>query len=252
MNREFPWYDSVWLTHYMLAKDIIRKVKPAKLKEFIQAMEPLRTKPFFQVQQYDRIFSDADMARIRQLIRNLPKHVDHAEANLFGRYIARNLPLLVELQQALVPLVSKGAGEEVELSYNFLSLYTKLGVCPVHMDAPEAKYTLDVCIDQSTPWPIHFSQPQPWPETYRARSENWEKEIKQANRFTPYTLTPGKAVLFSGSSQWHYRDPIGSSGEHFCHLVFFHFVPKGTRERAFARNWPRLFDVPELSQLFSR
>ena len=33
-------------------------------------------------------------------------------------------------------------------AYNFLSLYTQLDICEPHMDAPKAKWTLNVCIEQ--------------------------------------------------------------------------------------------------------
>ena len=31
------------------------------------------------------------------------------------------------------------------------------------MDAPDAKWTLDLCNEQSDAWPIHFSRIMPWP-----------------------------------------------------------------------------------------
>lgn len=55
--------------------------------------------------------------------------------------------------------MSEAADEAVEAGYNaFLSLYDRLGVCPVHLDSPEAKWTLDLYIDQSVCWPIQVSQ----------------------------------------------------------------------------------------------
>jgi hypothetical protein len=62
------------------------------------------------------------------------------------------------MQRELVARVSDLVGEEVEPSYNFLSLYTRMGIFEPHLDAPSAKWTLDICIDQSEPWPIYFSQ----------------------------------------------------------------------------------------------
>ena len=145
-------------------------------------------------------------------------------------------------------------GEPVEASYNFLSLYTSRGECAVHMDAPEAKYTLDLCVDQGAPWPIYFSKVQPWPEplTEVWRNVEWENNIKRSSvqEFIPYSLEPGQAVIFSGSSQWHYRNPIPVTGEkRFCTLLFFHFIPKGTAELIKPGNWARLFGIPELKVL---
>jgi hypothetical protein len=53
--------------------------------------------------------------------------------------------------------------------------------------------------------------------------------------------------VFSGSSQWHYRDAIPDApGRKFSELLFFQFVPKGSAELLRPENWARLFGVPEL------
>jgi hypothetical protein len=168
--------------------------------------------------------------------------------------VVHDHPFFTELQQRATPWVSELVGEPVEARYNFLSLYTSKGVCAVHLDAPEAKWTLDLCIDQAAPWPIYFSDVQPWPDSVAEawRNEGWENNIKQTRslKFSSYTLQPGQAVIFSGSGQWHYRDPMpAAGGKQFCTLLFFHFIPKGTAELIRPKNWARLFVIPELSGL---
>src|SRR5207244_3336916 len=125
---------------------------------------------------------------------------------------------------------------------------------PVHLDAPAAKWTLDLCVDQSTPWPIYFSQVCPWPESDGEAwsDEDWQDKVKQSAslKFTAYTLKPGQAVVFSGSSQWHYRDRLPDAAiHHFCTLLFLHFIPRGTAELVQSKNWARLFGIPDLSQV---
>ncbi len=172
---------------------------------------------------------------------------------MFGRFVVHNHPYFTELQRRTVPLMSEVAGEEVEASYNFLSLYGGLGVCPPHLDAPSAKWTLDLCLNQSGPWPIYVSQVEPWPQSGAASwpEVGWEQAIKQspALLFTPHTLHPGEAAVFSGSSQWHYRDAIPETGKRqFCDLLFFHFIPAGSAELVKPQNWARLFGIPELNE----
>lgn len=85
----------------------------------------------------------------------------------------------------------------------------------------------------------------------RGADVGWEQAIKQspALHFTPYTLRPGEAAVFSGSSQWHYRDAIPESGSRqFCDLLFFHFIPKGSAELVKPQNWARIFGIPGLCQ----
>jgi hypothetical protein len=190
------------------------------------------------------------MEDIRQAIRGLQMtQLELHEVHRFGRFIVHDHPLITELQQSIIGLVSEAAGEQVEPGYNFLSLYTKSGVCPVHMDSPEAKWTLDLCVRQDAPWPIHLSQVVDWPEPSQYSGDDWETLIKHSpgHRFSSYSLEPGNAILFSGSSQWHYRDPHPGGEDQSCDLVFFHFVPEGMRSTIDPTNWPRLFGIPELA-----
>ena len=148
-----------------------------------------------------------------------------------------------------MPQVSAWVGEVVEPSYNFLSLYNNLGVCKPHMDAPSAKWTVDYCISQSEPWPIHFSQIVPWPEDWQDTGDDWADRIKRdpQHQFCTQVLQEGQAVVFGGSSQWHYRDRIArSQRNNFCTLAFFHFVPKGLRPLINPATWPELFGIAEL------
>jgi hypothetical protein len=253
MDNPYPWYDSSWLADYTQAKSLIERVRPEALPEFAKTFEVLRTRPDFEVKEFSRVFSNAALEDIRQAVRQLrATQLELHELHNFHRFIVHNHPLISKLHESVIGLASEAAGEPVEPCYNFLSLYTKLGVCPVHMDAPDAKWTLDLCIRQSEPWPIHLSQVVPWPEPSDYEGDNWQDLIKQDPdlRFESYSLEPGSAIFFSGSSQWHYRDPHpGGDQDHYCDLVFFHFVPMGMRETVDRTNWPQLFGVPELAEL---
>jgi len=145
--------------------------------------------------------------------------------------------------------VSALVGEEVEPCYNFFSMYWAMGICPVHMDAPQAKWTVDICIDQSDIWPIHFSRILPWPEPKDSYPDDWQAQIKSDPTlgFQSFELHPGNAIIFSGSSQYHYRDRIkNEAGKGFCNLIFLHYVPKGTNVFTDPENWAEYFGVPEL------
>lgn len=140
MGRSYPWYDSIWLDRYVRAKELIRRQYPTKLAEFLQTFACLRTRSDFEVQRLPRVFDDAVMADIKQAIRALPPMgLELHEVRSFGRFIVYDHPLFTELQKTTEALVGEAVGEPVEAQYNFLSLYTKLGVCPVHLDAPESE-----------------------------------------------------------------------------------------------------------------
>lgn len=251
MNQALQWYDSKWLKCYFDAQDIIRRHAPEKLAAFVAAMKPLHTDPAFTVKDVPGIFDDAQLDEIKAIIRSIPATgMSLYEVKRFGRLIVHDHPHFTKLQHGLTALVSRLAGQEVEPCYNFLSLYSRLGVCEPHLDAPSAKWTLDICIDQSDPWPIHFSQIVPWPDKPLRIDGDWQAAIKTSPdlTFTSKTLMPGNAILFSGSSQWHYRDPLpAATRKAHCDLLFFHYIPKGTAEIVAPRNWARLFDVPQIA-----
>jgi hypothetical protein len=251
MSDDPKWYDSVWLSAYFAAKDIVTRVAPERLDEFVRSFDILRTSPGFSARHLPQIIGPALLEQIRGIVRAIPRDkYEMHEMKLFGRFIVHDYPEITKLQNSLADKVSEWAGEAVEPSYNFLSLYTKMGVCEPHLDAPSAKWTLDICVDQSEPWPIHFSQIVPWPEQRSRLSDDWTREIK-ANaslHFSSLVLEPGDAILFSGSSQWHYRNALPRDGvKRHCDLLFLHFIPRGASEIVRPINWPGLFGIPELA-----
>jgi len=249
---DFPWYDSAWLSSYVRAKAWLARSHPARLAEFEARLAPLRTDPAFEVRSVPRVFDEDTLHRIRDTIRNLePSQLNPHEARDFGRFIVHDHPTFTALQRGLVDLVSEQVGEQVEPSYNFLSLYSRTGVCGLHLDEPAAKWTLDVCVEQSIDWPIHFSQVVPWPEDSGYAGPDWQARIKRdaGLRFTSHRLSAGSGVAFSGSSQWHYRDPLprAAGKGNFCNLLFFHFIPRGMADWVEPQRWPALLGLPDLA-----
>lgn len=253
MNDNPKWYDSVWLSAYYAAKDVVARVAPARLEEFVRSFDVLRTSPDFSARHLPQVIDLPLLGHIRDVIRAIPRDkYEMHEMKSFGRFIVHDYPEITALQATLVDKVSEWAGEAVEPSYNFLSLYTRLGVCEPHLDSPSAKWTLDICVDQSEPWPIQFSQIVPWPEQRPRLADDWRDEIKANGslQFRSLELNPGDAILFSGSSQWHYRNPLPRDGvKRFCDLLFLHFIPRGARRIVTPANWPVLFDIPELAEI---
>jgi hypothetical protein len=252
LSRRYPWYDSWWLSKYTRARDIIRHVRPSALDDFDAAFLPLHTSPAFATRVLDHVVDETTFDEIRASIKRLaPTDLELHEAAAFGRFVVHDHPFFTRVQAALAPLVAAAVGEPVEPSYNFLGLYTAKGTCGVHLDAPSAKWTLDLCIAQTTAWPIYFSQVVPWPtELFKGGADEWADEIKRspALSFEAYTLQPGQAVIFSGSSQWHYRERFPAPTGH-CHLLFLHYIPIGTAGLLDTAGWAERFGVAELSTL---
>jgi hypothetical protein len=251
-THTFPWYDSWWHTSYLRARDYLAAHHPEKLAGFNSAMAAFRTPADFRPFVLRDALDEADHQALLALA-TAPQQEDLEKHELFsfGRFVIHNHPVMTAMQLRLVERMSDWVGEPVEARYNFLSLYNNLGVCEPHMDAPDAKWTLDYCIAQSDPWPIHFSDVQQWPETWLASNENWQQEIKSdpRNAYTGFSMQEKEALVFSGSSQWHYRDRIARQRpQNFCYLAFFHFIPEGLGHLVNPANWAEIFGVPALAE----
>jgi hypothetical protein len=228
-GNRLPWYDSRWLEEYITTKEVLAGDDPESVLTFEDAFRFLRTRQDFGTREYPEFFGPDKLREMRSQIDALDVAlVAHHEATRFGRQVVHNLEYFNKEQEALVEFVSDAVGEAVEPSYNFLALYQAQGRCSLHMDALDAKWTLDICIDQSDPWPLSISNVVPWPEDFVA-SPDWDQRILGSPdiTFRQYLLNPGDALIFSGSSQWHHRGPQPGGPNGFCNLVFFHFVPRG-------------------------
>lgn len=255
-TADFPqtldWYDSVWLHHYFGSKEIIARVAPSRLRDFEAAMAVFRTDPAYEVKYITGFLDAAKLAEMREVVAAIPREkLELHEVKKFGRLIVHDWPEFTRMQHEIVDFVSELAGEPVEPRYNFLSLYSRRGICEPHLDTPSAKWTFDLCLDQSDPWPISFTSIIDWPDSAEELVEDWRsvRDRRSSHKVSTRSLEPGDALLFSGSSQWHWRDQIpASQGRSFCDLLFFHFIPAGTARLVQPRYWAEIFGVPELAE----
>ncbi len=245
------WYDSIWLRQYFEARDIITKVAPHRLKEFEAAMSVFKADPAFKVKYVTQFLDATKLEELREVIAAIPRdHLELHEVRKFGRLIVHDWPPFTQMQNEITDFVSELAGEQVEPRYNFLSLYSRRGICEPHLDTPSAKWTFDLCISQSEPWPISFTSIIDWPDSPEELVDDWRavKAGRSSHEVTTLALQEGDALLFTGANQWHWRDQIpGAQARAFCDLLFFHFIPAGTHDLVRARNWAGMFDIPELA-----
>jgi hypothetical protein len=223
------------LTAYLRACEFLKAELPDTHSAFIRAVEPLRTRPDFEP-VVSPCLTPEMIEQSKLAIKDLsPEALEDHELDKFGRYVVHDHPFFVQMQRRFTERVSELAGEEVVPTYNFLSLYSARGVCELHLDDPTAKWTLDICIDQSSEWPIHIGPVIDWPTEPPAFNSDWRGRILTEHQFTPYRLKVGEGLLFSGSGQYHYRDPMSDGG--YSHLVFFHYCTKAAAVMARPSEW---------------
>lgn len=149
----------------------------------------------------------------------------------FVRTYAHNVPFFVKIHRQLTDLASDIFGEPVKPSYCFLSMYKDNGICPLHVDRPQCRYTIDYLIrqDQEDAWPIHIGDHMT--DEQRAAideagighptGDDIQARIDMENWHT-VELKPNDATCYSGTHSWHYRSQrLKGTAD----LVFFHFVP---------------------------
>jgi len=151
----------------------------------------------------------------------------------FVRLYYHNPPTLVAVHHALKDAASEIFGEPVKPSYCFLSMYKDGGTCPLHIDRPQCRYTIDYLVrqDQSEPWPICIGEHMSDEDRLvidEAEAAHPKGDMAIQHRIAQETwstieLTPNDAVCYSGTNSWHYR-PEKLKGT--ADLVFFHFVPE--------------------------
>lgn len=193
--------------------------------------KPLVVRHLFDKETYQTI-----VRYLNDYVPLFPLSSDKKEPNSpmkFGRKYAHNLPFFVDIHQQLKDYASDLFGEKVKPSYVFLSLYDKGGQCPLHIDRPQCRYTIDYLIqqEQSEPWPIAIGPQMTDKELSKVskshpQTSDERESIIGSVDWTVSELMPNDAVCYSGTHAWHYR-PEPSKGS--VDLVFFHFVPEGFR-----------------------
>ena len=120
MTPPLPWYDAVWLNHYVAAKAIIQRTRPGLLPKFVESFDRFRTRPDFVVQQIKSVFDEATMTKIRATIPSLRVHkIETHETRTLGRLIVHNQPCFTEPsrpENRAHPLQSAGTGRRYPIN----------------------------------------------------------------------------------------------------------------------------------------
>lgn len=186
---------------------------------------PIIAKQLFDEDSYQKI--------IKFMEERIPFLSVGIDNNEFIRTYCHNLPFFVKMHHQLIDFASENFGEKVKPSYCFLSMYKKNGICPLHIDRPQCRYTIDylIRIENPKPWPIHIGKHMTDEEIFEIseqaighpNSEELKNKIINEENWSDIFLEENDAVLYSGTHSWHYRSErlVGTAD-----LVFFHFVPE--------------------------
>lgn len=190
--------------------------------------EPVVIEQFFDDETYSHI-----KLWLSEIVPTIPLDSDRrmpdSTYHKFNRRQAQNLPFTIEIHQQLVEFACDVFGEKVKPSYSFLSMYDDKGKCPLHLDRPPCRYTIDYLVEQETPdpWPLRIGPHMTDDEALNLEVRD-VKTTRQAQQvidqvsWYEINLSPNDAVCYSGTNAWHYRPKL-SNGT--ATLIFFHFVP---------------------------
>mgnify|MGYP003295984438 CR=1 FL=1 len=245
------WYDAHFLRRYEVAKHYLARVQPDALAAFTASFAPLIPAEDFREIALDDVFDAATHAAIREASLTaevrMTRQLEDENAT-FGRNVVWDEPFYLELQEQMRPRLEGVLGRPLVSSYNFLSLYGAQGKCEPHLDHPNAMFTFDYCIDQDEVWPIYIGRPAPWPDAGFAKDfDPAALKADPAMDFRAHELRPNRALIFNGSSQWHFREPKSSGA--FCNLLFFHYYPAGCEDLVQPARWAECTGIAALGPL---
>jgi hypothetical protein len=145
---------------------------------------------------------------------------------VFLRSVMHNPSFLIDVHKQLEPFASELFQEPVKKSYCFLSVYDYGGICPLHVDRPQCKWTIDYLVDQTSPipWPLMVSEWVESPPLVMDDPPSDHRDIIRQHSWDAALLYPNDAAYYSGTNQLHFRNraPLDTAAT----LVFFHFVSK--------------------------
>jgi hypothetical protein len=114
----------------------------------------------------------------------------------FKRYYINGLSLFRDLHLDLNPWLEKTLNRKTKPSYTFYVEYEDGGFCPKHKDRPPCKYTITICLKQSSPFPL-------WIEG------------------ESYYMDENSLLLYSGTDHLHERIMVK---EGYTRLILLHYV----------------------------
>lgn len=196
-------------------------------------MNTYTDRPLVVQQLFDTNTHNTLLRYVNEFVPMFPLAADRKQSDgysKFGRRYAHNLPLLVQMHRQLTDYASELFGEKVKPSYVFLSMYDKGGRCPLHIDRPQCRYTIDYLVQQEKPEPWSISIGKQMSDEERNSVEDSHPQTNEvvekviaSQDWTDCLLKPNDAVCYSGTNAWHYRKDasLGTAD-----LIFFHFVPE--------------------------
>jgi hypothetical protein len=123
------------------------------------------------------------------------------------RHHAHNEPLLRDLQERLLGLVTAVVGVPIKPSYVYLSAYTAGSILPPHRDRPQCEYSLTLQVDYT---------PEP------ALEAGWPLRLALPNAELTVFQSLGDGLVFAGREHEHFRDRLPAG--HTSTTVLAHFV----------------------------
>jgi len=133
----------------------------------------------------------------------------HKFGHISKRLWVHNLPLMRLIHQNVETMINYIVDKPIKASYAFTAAYVVGAVLPKHTDRPQCEYNISMML-QGKP---------------NISLREWPLFIEREQIVNRVELDAGDAVLYSGTRDPHWRDPMPNSFESALG-VFLHFVPK--------------------------
>ncbi|MBO1416617.1 hypothetical protein [Streptomyces sp. FH025] len=114
------------------------------------------------------------------------------------------------VQRQLARAVTAWAGEPVRPSYTWAVTYQPGAALAPHRDRPQCRWNVSLCVDDDP-----------------AGADPWPFRIRTADRLHEVALGMGDAVVYSGTDDEHWRDPL-PAGRHVTMCLLHYVAPDFT------------------------
>jgi len=147
--RRMPWYDAHILNDFALARRFLAIVLPARLAEFEEQFAEFKVDPGFRTRMVPAIAGADEMAGfLADADAICAAGLKEGDRPVLGRGRGRanDQPAFRALHEGWAKWVADQVGEDIEPSYSMFVRYDRTGRLPVHLDSPDSKWALGLCL----------------------------------------------------------------------------------------------------------
>jgi len=247
---QLPWYDARISQRIEVARRFLAGNHPRVLARLELALSHLVVDPQFHLESRAAFLPSDALASLTAAIDRHSTDMHDEEMPMLGRLKINDLPAFEPARELAQRWVEDRTGLEVVPTYTMFVRYGAQGKLPVHLDSPDSHFTVGIRLGHASNWPITCSAVQTWPPDVDPQA--WSGEALQNDLSLGWRTIdpePNEAILFSASTQWHWRGPMPSGSDRPYDMLYCSFIAREGRYILSPEGWTEGLGIDELRPL---